>query len=350
VYRAKYQGAIVAVKFLKDNILDEESICKEVSTECGVMRKLHHPNLSRLFAYSLDKQHRCLIMELAERGSLYNVLQDKKTYPIIAWKRRLDIGIDIAKGLLCLHSRPKPIVHRDLKSLNVLIRHFWGAFICDFGFARIKETNDQNINSKGGSPPWMAPELSEEDSIITPAIDIFSFGMVMYELLTRETPFGIEKLSRNRITIAISNGKRPLVPNDTNMYPSTQNIPKGYMDLMYECWDQDAENRPIISNLLFRLQQISKGLLESNSEEMKEEKKEVIKKAVDEAQTDLQLPEGVDPNNSLVSPTPVEREEKKKLQAQTDSIPLPQGIDPNNSLVTPTPAEQREKKEFTGWR
>src|SRR5689334_10579054 len=114
-----------------------------------------------------------MVMELAELGSLYDVLKNKTKYPHLSWQRLLSIARDIVRGLIYLHNRSPPILHRDLKSLNVLLHEHWAAFIADFGLARLKLTS-QTVGTKGiGSFPWMAPEMHEMDEITTPAVDIF---------------------------------------------------------------------------------------------------------------------------------------------------------------------------------
>jgi len=163
------------------------------------------------------------------------------------------------KGLMYLHDRESPILHRDLKSLNVLLRKDWSAFITDFGSARIQIAT-QIIGTKGvGSVPWMAPEMNVPDAITTTAIDIFSFGMIMYELLMREIPFGIEKWTSSQISVSISHGLRPKIGEEKE-YESMKNCPKGYQELMKECWDQDPLKRPRLKIVLSRLESIEKTM------------------------------------------------------------------------------------------
>jgi len=252
VYHGVYKRVKVAIKLIRDDIIEEESHKDILLKECQIMMQLHHPYLGRLYGFNLKKGSACMVMELAELGSLYDILKNKKKYPHLSWKRRLSIAIDILKGLSYLHDRDLPILHRDLKSLNVLLRKDWTAFITDFGSARIKITT-QTLGTKGvGSFPWMAPEMSDPDAITTIAIDIFSFAMIMYELLMREVPFGIEKWSGAQITGAIIRGRRPIIGGE-DKYNSMKDCPKGYQELMRECWDQDPLKRPYLDNILSRL-------------------------------------------------------------------------------------------------
>lgn len=198
----------------------------------------------------------CLVMELAELGDLYSILKDKRKYPDLSWERRIRIAIDTIKGLICLHYRNPPILHRDMKSLNVLLRKDWSAFICDFGFARIKETTDSLGTKDKGTGLWMAPEMHQKDVISSPALDVYSFGMVMFELLTRQIPFYFDGLSSTgQVIVAISRGDRPKIPSEEEC-PSVKDCPTNYVELMQDCWDQDPAKRPRGKNILLRLELI----------------------------------------------------------------------------------------------
>jgi len=215
---------------------------------------LHHHSLCRLYGYNLTKGSAFMVMELAELGTLYEILKNKTKFGLV-WKRRLEIAIDIIKGVNFLHHRK--IIHRELKSLNILLRGDWSAFITDFGLAKIKASSS-TLGTKGvGSAPWMAPEMMDSEKITTTAVDIFSFALVMYELLMREVPFAIEKLSAAQILTAIFQGKRPTIADETK-YPSMKDCPKGYQELMQECWNQDPAKRPKGDQILDRLQAMLK--------------------------------------------------------------------------------------------
>ena len=98
-------------------------------------------------------------MELAELGSLYHVLQNHTKYPDLIWKTRVSIASDIAKGVNFLHTQSPPVIHRDLKSLNALLRSNWTAFIVDFGLSRVK-ADSQSLGTKHlGSSAWMARDV-----------------------------------------------------------------------------------------------------------------------------------------------------------------------------------------------
>lgn len=119
-----------------------------------------------------------------ERGSLFHVLADQSNR--ITWGMKLDFCKDIAKGMLYLHSRSPPIVHRDIKSLNVLVTKEWKCTIADFGLTRIKDS--QSMSTRVGSPAWSAPEVLRGEQYDEKA-DVFSFGVVMWEIVMCQPPY-----------------------------------------------------------------------------------------------------------------------------------------------------------------
>jgi len=194
-------------------------------------------------------------MELASRGSLYKILQDK-SIPDLEWSLRLSIALNIAMGLHCLHTNQPIILHRDLKSLNVLLRSDWSAFISDFGFARYTSLAEMTT-SVLGTPSWMAPEMFQSDVNATSAVDIYSFGMILYELLTRKIPFQIEK--EKRIKFDVKLGNRPVIPN-VDECKSVMGCTEDYLRLMKDCWNQDPVKRPNAKSIIERLTSQIKAL------------------------------------------------------------------------------------------
>ena len=119
---------------------------------------MRHPNIVQFLGACFEPEF-CLITEYMDRGSLFSVLHSDRE---LKWEVRLQFAIDIAKGLLYLHSRSPPIIHRDIKSLNVLVTKDWKSAISDFGLTRIKDKVMSNQNTVG-SPAWCAPELLRND-------------------------------------------------------------------------------------------------------------------------------------------------------------------------------------------
>jgi len=236
VYRAQYKSRPVAVKVsFKDH---------EIVAECRLLKKLNHENVVHLIGYGVDKQTRFIVMELGFY-CLFDLLMEAAYIP---WNKRLDIAIGILNGLRYLHSQNPPILHRDLKSLNIMFSVDFRPFIIDFTLA--KELVNLNIGRKGvGSINWMSPEMLDPDEIITLAVDTYGFGMILYELLTFQIPFE----NQTNIRKLIREGKRPEIPFDEILYPSIRGCPNGFIDLMKSCWQQEAIKRPNLKDILAKL-------------------------------------------------------------------------------------------------
>jgi len=235
VYRAYYKLRPVAVKVsFKDH---------EIVAECRLLKKLNHENVVHLIGYGVDKQTRFIVMELG-----FYCLFDLLMEAYIPWNKRLDIAIGILNGLRYLHSQNPPILHRDLKSLNIMFSIDFRPFIIDFTLA--KELVNLNVGKKGvGSINWMSPEMLDPDEIITLAVDTYGFGMILYELLTFHIPFE----NQTNIRKLIREGKRPEIPVDETLYPSIRGCPNGFIDLMKSCWQQAAIKRPNLNYILAKL-------------------------------------------------------------------------------------------------
>ncbi|KAJ3337005.1 hypothetical protein HDU93_001767 [Gonapodya sp. JEL0774] len=226
VYLGWWRTDKVAIKILKggDN--------KEFMNELKLMAKLRHPNAIQLMAVCLEAGHHALIMEYMSRGSLFDVLANQRVE--LDWPRRFRFASDIAKGMAYLIGQK--ILHRDLKSCNVMLREDLGAAkICDFGLSKMLQAKSTDVV---GSIRWIAPELFKLEPN-TEASDVYAFGMVLYELATRRLPFA--EFNDKQVEEAVKKGDRPIIPKD---------VPKGYADVIRVCWDQDPSKRPTFEKIV----------------------------------------------------------------------------------------------------
>jgi serine/threonine protein kinase len=163
--------------------------------EAALRASLRHPNVVGFLGFCLTPP--ALATEFCSRGSLYSLLRAAAANEsgvearALTWARRAALARDAAAGMLHLHSRRPAIVHRDLKSPNLLVTGEWAVKIADVGLSKIVEdATASNAHSTAANinPRWLAPEIFGGTSA-SPASDVYSFGLVMWELLTWELPW-----------------------------------------------------------------------------------------------------------------------------------------------------------------
>ncbi|XP_030850466.1 mitogen-activated protein kinase kinase kinase 7 isoform X3 [Strongylocentrotus purpuratus] len=240
VSKASWRGMNVAVKMIES----EEEI-KAFRVEVMQLSRVDHPNIVKLYG-ACTTQPVCLVMEFAEGGSLYNVLHSSQPQPIYKAAHAMSWALQCAKGVDYLHSmKPKKLIHRDLKPANLLLMSGGTVLkICDFGTACDFQTY---MTNNKGSAAWMAPEVFEGRTY-SEKCDIFSWGVILWEVISRRKPFDDIGGPAFRIMWAVHNGRRP---------PLIRNIPKPLDKLMTRCWSQESTMRPsmhevvsIMSNLM----------------------------------------------------------------------------------------------------
>ncbi|POM70193.1 Serine/threonine protein kinase, partial [Phytophthora palmivora] len=180
VHRAKWRGTAVAVKILVCQYLTAD-ILEEFEAEVQIMSILRHPNICLLMGACLEPPTRCLVIEYLPRGSLWNVLRQDV---VIDMGKQYGFARDTALGMNYLHSFQPPILHRDLKSPNLLIDSSYALKISDFGLARVR-AHFQTMTGNCGTTQWMAPEVLAAEKY-TEKADVFSYGVVVWETVTRQ--------------------------------------------------------------------------------------------------------------------------------------------------------------------
>ncbi|CAL1527200.1 unnamed protein product [Lymnaea stagnalis] len=233
VNRAQWRGKDVAVKRI-----ETESEKKAFMQELKQLSRVNHPNIVRLYG-ACREQKVCLVMEYAEGGSLYNVLHGSGQQPNFAVAHAVSWCLQCARGVEYLHNmKPKALVHRDLKPPNLLLVMGGTVLkICDFGTACDIQTH---MTNNKGSAAWMAPEVFE-GSNYSEKCDVFSWGIILWEVFTRRKPFDEIGGPAFRIMWAVHNGKRP---------PLIQNLPKPFEVLMTRCWAGNPSERPSMAEVV----------------------------------------------------------------------------------------------------
>ncbi len=239
MYEGVWNEQPVAIKQLKAQHLTEKAI-KELRQEAQIMFQLgvESKYIVPLKKICLEAPHYSLVMELMPKGSLYHLLHNGQDLP---WMIRFQIALDAAWGLKDLHAYS--ILHRDLKSLNILLDDRLRAKLADFGLARVKQETSSQSSLAKGTVLWMAPELFKRKAEVTAAADIWSLGMVLWELSTREIPF---KDAQNQLQAMgwIKDGEKEEIPVD---------CPVELKLIIESCWDLTPTNRPTAVQVVERL-------------------------------------------------------------------------------------------------
>lgn len=257
VYYGKWRGTDVAIKRIKKSCFsgrasEQDRLTKDFWREAQILSKLHHPNVVAFYGVVPDGTGGTLatVTEFMVNGSLRHVLLRKDRY--LDRRKRLLIAMDAAFGMEYLHS--KNIVHFDLKCDNLLVNlRDSQRPICkvgDFGLSRIKR-NTMVSGGVRGTLPWMAPELLNGTSNrVSEKVDVFSFGIAMWEILTGEEPYA--NMHCGAIIGGIMNNTlRPQIP---------ENCDPEWKKLMEQCWSSDPSARPSFTEITHRLRTISASL------------------------------------------------------------------------------------------
>ncbi|XP_020101768.1 dual specificity protein kinase shkB isoform X2 [Ananas comosus] len=244
VYRALWYGSDVAVKvFSKQEYSDD--VILFFKQEVSLMKRLRHPNILLFMGAVTSPQRLCIVTELLPRGSLFRLLQ--RNAARLDWRRRINMALDVALGMNYLHHCNPPIIHRDLKSSNLLVDKNWTVKVADFGLSRLKHETFLTTNNGKGTPQWMAPEVlrnepSDEKS------DVYSFGVILWELVTEKIPW--ENLNSMQVIGAVGFMDHRLeLPND---------LDPQWASIIESCWHSEPERRPTFQELLERFKDLQR--------------------------------------------------------------------------------------------
>ncbi|CAH0521126.1 unnamed protein product [Peronospora belbahrii] len=253
----EYHQTDVVVKRLAQSCLTADGLAA-FKSKVELLACLRHPNIVLFIGATFDNLSNVgLVMEYLERGDVLSLLRS----PIaLAWSDPLlKIATDVAQGVSYLHNCDPPLVHRDLKSSNLLCTRTYSCKVSDFGESKRQLLPGKLFSTIVGTPYWLAPEILREERYDT-QVDCYSFGVILVELETRREPY--HDLPKDYTTIDIMMGVsrgalRPTIP--VSCSPCRRK-------LISRCLDSDPSCRPKMTEILHALQhEVRQELLDQNS-------------------------------------------------------------------------------------
>ena len=292
IYKCRWRGILVAAKCIKaskiqkgwllkkqvrgrDRLADRLEAIKQASIteeekelaledfrkETAIMRRLRHPNIVMMLAYShtddvevmISEICRCSLLDVFKANAINNSHLSKRTQIIYAQQ--------LAAGMNHLHKSRPPIIHRDLKPANLLIDFSGTMKIADFGLAKIRPNPEQNeveafhMTGETGSYRFMAPEVFRHEEY-SETVDVYSYAMIFYYMLRSIPPWsGLSGV--DAATKAAVDGDRPIIPRDVDERIST---------LLRRCWDEDPRSRPAFDSIITMLTEYSHDVFHTDND------------------------------------------------------------------------------------
>ncbi|XP_074312229.1 putative serine/threonine-protein kinase SIS8 isoform X2 [Silene latifolia] len=246
VYRGEWHGTEVAVKRFLDQDIYEESL-EEFKSEVRIMKRLRHPNVVLFMGAITRPPNLSIVTEFLHRGSLYRLIHRPNNQ--LDERRRLRMAFDAARGMNYLHTCSPVVVHRDLKSPNLLVDKNWVVKVCDFGLSRMKHSTFLSSRSTAGTAEWMAPEVLRNEPS-NEKCDVFSYGVILWELCTLQQPWG--GMNPMQVVGAVGFQHRRLDIPDT--------IDPAVADIIQKCWKTDPKLRPSFAEIMASLKPLLKPI------------------------------------------------------------------------------------------
>ncbi|KAJ3273812.1 copper transport protein ctr1 [Terramyces sp. JEL0728] len=294
-HQARWDSELVAVKKLSITQMSNRDL-KDFYNEANMMYRTRHPNIVLLQGIVQEPDNYMLVMELMEKGSLYNILNSNEDLP---WAKRFNFAIDVASGMAYLHKNK--IIHCDLKSLNILIDRHGTCKIGDFGLAKVKLNSTVSLSSINKEPKhtisnirWKAPELLRPNGKYSYYSDIYSFGIILWEISERKIPFG-EKTSDSDITRMVLDDKVELETT----------CPSNFAEIVQNCLREIPSGRPTFANICSTMEAL-----------VRDEPLDPLPVAIHSAQPDLPARPATPPG---LPPLPAQTKEPVSAQTKEDT-------------------------------
>lgn len=235
----KSDGTVVAIKRLRNQQFDAKML-EMFKREVGILAGLRHFAILP-FVGACTKPPFCIVTEFMSGGSLFSRLHTKEITNRLSPTQLSIIALGVAYGMAFLHDNQ--MLHRDLKSLNILLDAENFPKICDFGMARAKSNSSEPMTGEIGTSQWMAPEVLISQKYDEKA-DVYSYGIILWEMLTGDVPYrGLRDI---QIAMSVVNqNNRPKIP---------KNCPHNLEKFIRICWDSDPSKRPDFNTIVRALE------------------------------------------------------------------------------------------------
>lgn len=248
IYKGVYKDQDVAIKIISQPEEDGDLAAlleKEFTSEVALLLRLKHPNIITFIAACKKAPVFCIITEYLGGGSLRKYLHQQEPYSV-PLNLILKLALDIAHGMRYLHAQG--ILHRDLKSENLLLAEDMSVKVADFGISCLES---QCGSAKGftGTYRWMAPEMIKE-KCHTKKVDVYSFGIIMWELFTAMTPFDDLTPEQAAFAVCQKNARPPI--------PTT--CPNAFRIFIKRCWSSNPDKRPHFEEIVKTLEDFAYSL------------------------------------------------------------------------------------------
>ncbi|XP_023641938.1 probable leucine-rich repeat receptor-like protein kinase At5g49770 [Capsella rubella] len=234
----------------------------EFKTEIELLSRVHHKNVVKLLGFCFDRGEQMLVYEYIPNGSLRDSLSGKNGIRL-DWTRRLRIALGSGKGLAYLHElADPPIIHRDVKSSNILLDESLAAKVADFGLSQlVEEAEKANVTAAvKGTMGYLDPEYYMTNQL-TEKSDVYGFGVMMLELLTGEIPIVNGKYVVKEVKMKMNKSKKLYDLQellDSTIIAANENL-KGfekYVDLALICVEPEGVNRPSMNEVVKEIEYI----------------------------------------------------------------------------------------------
>ena len=240
VYKARCHRLerLVAIKLLKDENLEDEDLCRRFQDESRAVARLNHPNIVAVHDVSSIEDRDYIVMELIDGITLKQYITEKTR---LNWRETVHFAINIATALE--HAHRRGLVHRDIKPHNVMVLKDGSVKVADFGIARLMENDHTMTKEALGSVDYISPEQCKGGRVDNRS-DLYSLGVVMYEMITGRTPY----VGESPVAVALQhiNGGAP--------WPSSicENVPRGLEQIIMKAMAVDLQDRYISATAMLQ--------------------------------------------------------------------------------------------------